>query len=435
MSSIEKTLAHIQALGRKFEGLLEAARAKGHGVAEKPAHGTALRERGAFGSNPGNLRMFVHVPERLPRLAPLVVALHGCGQTAADYDRGTGWSALADRLGFAVVFPEQQPANNPKNCFSWFLPGDIARDQGEALSIRQMVEHAITTFGVDRRKVFVPGVSAGGAMAAVMLATYPEVFAGGAIIAGLPYGSARSVQEAFEAMFTERSASARSLGDRVRLASGQQGPWPKISVWHGTADPIVKPSNAEGIVRQWTDVHGLPAAPSYVESIGDHTRRVWDDGNGDPVVEAFSISGMGHGVPLAVTMGEEAFGVPGPFFLDAGICSTRHIAGFWGLGEGVVAPSHAAALAPRPYQVPDRAHAAAAGAAGAGTGPAAASINLDARHDARGSLDPGRVIAEALKAAGLPAPALSTGQPVRRRVAAANSIIEAALTAAGLKRA
>src|ERR1700728_1920064 len=110
MSSIEKALAHIQALGRKFEGLLEAARAKGHGVAEKPAHGTALRERGAFGSNPGNLRMFVHVPERLPRLAPLVVALHGCGQTAADYDRGTGWSALADRLGFAVVFPEQQPA-------------------------------------------------------------------------------------------------------------------------------------------------------------------------------------------------------------------------------------------------------------------------------------------------------------------------------------
>ena len=97
--------------------------------------------------------MFAYAPEDMPPKAPLVIALHGCTQTSDEYDHGTGWSSLADSLGFAVVYPQQQPANNPKNCFSWFLPGDIARGHGEALSIKEMVEHAIATFAADRRKV------------------------------------------------------------------------------------------------------------------------------------------------------------------------------------------------------------------------------------------------------------------------------------------
>jgi len=171
----------------KFEGLLAAARKKAALARGAPARRpTRLRELTGFGANPGNLRMFAYAPKDLPPKAPLVIALHGCTQTAAEYDHGTGWSSLADSLGFAVVYPQQQPANNPKNCFSWFLPDDIARGHGEARSIREMVEYAIATFAADRRKVFVTGLSAGGAMASVMLATYPEVFAGGAIIAGLP---------------------------------------------------------------------------------------------------------------------------------------------------------------------------------------------------------------------------------------------------------
>ena len=166
---------------------------------------------------------------------PLVVALHGCTQTADSYDQGTGWSDLADRLGFILIFPEQQPANNPKNCFSWFLPADTARDSGEALSIRQMIAKAVEKFGVDRSRMFVTGLSAGGAMASVMLATYPEIFAGGAIIAGLPYGSASSVQEAFEAMFNDRAPSSRALGDHVRGASNHRGPVAEDigMAWHG----------------------------------------------------------------------------------------------------------------------------------------------------------------------------------------------------------
>src|SRR5262249_48576114 len=175
------------------------------------------------------------------------------------------------------------------------------------------------------------GLSAGGAMTSVMLATYPEVFAGGAIIAGLPYGCASSVEEAFEAMFQERSPSARALGDRVRAASRHHGPWPKVSVWHGSAAPMVKRSTAEDIGRHWSNVHGLSAAPSQEKKVDGLIRRIWNDATGNAIIEAFSIMGMTHGVPLATGKGNESCGASGPFFLNVGIASTNHIARFWGL--------------------------------------------------------------------------------------------------------
>ena len=167
------------------------------------AFGATTTEDVSFGSNPGNLRMFKFVPDGLPASRPLVVALHGCSQTASSYDDETGWTALAERLGFALLLPQQRQSlgsfatgNNVFGCFNWFLPGDISRDQGEALSIKQMIDTMKTDHGSDSTKVFVTGLSAGGAMTAVMLATYPEVFAGGAVIAGLPYHCAASASEA-----------------------------------------------------------------------------------------------------------------------------------------------------------------------------------------------------------------------------------------------
>lgn len=203
MAGIGFSLSRLRRLRDLFEQRLKAA--SGTSTLGPAARTNRLREVGSFGSNPGNLRMFAYVPDGVGLSAPLVVALHGCTQTAASYDQGTGWSHLADRLGFILIFPEQQATNNPKNCFTWFLPGDTTRDMGEALSIRQMIAQAAETFSVDRSRVFVTGVSVGGAMVSVMLATYPELFAGGAIIAGLPYGSASSVQEAFGNMVASSS--------------------------------------------------------------------------------------------------------------------------------------------------------------------------------------------------------------------------------------
>ena len=105
---------------------------------------------------------------------------------------------MADRFGFALLLPEQRRANNPNGCFTWFSAEDTSRECGEALSIRQMIERMVIDHGIDRSRIYVTGLSAGGAMTSVMLATYPEVFAGGAIVAGLPYGSAANVQEAFD---------------------------------------------------------------------------------------------------------------------------------------------------------------------------------------------------------------------------------------------
>src|SRR4029434_6198412 len=104
------------------------------------------------------------------------------------------------RYGFAVLLPEQQPSYNPTNWFSWFQPSDTMRGPRDAISTRQMVERATLDYGIDRRRVYVTGLSAGGAMTSVMLSTYPDVFAAGAIIAGLPYGAAANVQEAFASM-------------------------------------------------------------------------------------------------------------------------------------------------------------------------------------------------------------------------------------------
>jgi poly(hydroxyalkanoate) depolymerase family esterase len=289
---------------------------------------TELRD---FGSNPGELRALHHVPANLPPGAPLVVVLHGCTQTAAGYDRNSGWSRLADELGFAVLLPEQQRSNNPNLCFNWFSPGDSVRGGGEALSIRQMIAAMQSAYSTDPERLFVTGLSAGGAMTAVLLATYPELFAGGAVIAGLPFGTARSVPQALERMRGQRLPGAERLDELVRSASSHSGRWPTLSVWHGSADQTVSPDNAQALVDQWRGLHGLASEPDRVETIDGHRRRLWLGADRRPAIEEYRIAGMGHGTPLdtgAPGSVEEA----GPHMLEAGISSTRRIAEFWGIG-------------------------------------------------------------------------------------------------------
>jgi feruloyl esterase len=294
--------------------------------------------------------MFSHVPAGLPAKAPLLVVLHGCTQTAASFDSGSGWSTLADRYGFALLLPQQRASNNPKACFSWFQPQDTRRGQGEAASIRQMIAYLVDRHGLDSSRIFVTGLSAGGAMAASLLAAYPELFAGGAIVAGLPHGTASSVNEAFESMFQGRTRSAREWGDLVRAASSHRGPWPRVSVWHGSADTTVKASNADELVKQWTDVHGLPIRPDRTDRILGHQRDVWLGPDGSEVIESITIEGMAHGLPLAIAGEAEPHGKAGPFMLDVGIASSLHIAGFFGL-RGPVRPADERA-APRPPAAP-----------------------------------------------------------------------------------
>lgn len=283
-----------------------------------------------FGSNPGKLGAVIYAPPQLAKGSPLVVVLHGSSQDAESYDRGSGWSRLADEYGFALLFPEQQRGNNSKLSFNWFDLMHSKRDAGEPLSIRQMIEHVVSDLEIDPERIFVTGLSSGGAMACVMLATYPEVFAGGAVIGGLPYRTANTVLQAIVRMKGYGGPSDRQLGALVRDATSHNARWPAISVWHGDRDTTVDPSNAEAIVRQWQALHGAEGPPALTEEIDGHPRRVWRCPAGRDVIEAFRIADMGHGTPLDAN-GSNGCGAPGDFMLEVGVSSTRHIARFWGL--------------------------------------------------------------------------------------------------------
>jgi len=293
------------------------------------ADGGRLQPFVDFGQNPGNLTARSFVPDTLPARGALVVVLHGCTQTAAGYDQGSGWSELAERQGFALLYPEQARGNNPAGCFNWFGAAHVRRGGGEAMSIQQMIESAIERFDLDPRRVFVTGLSAGGAMALAMLTAYPELFAGGAIIAGLPYGVAHSVPEALDRMRGHGLPGAAALEAKVRGASDFTGPWPTLSVWQGDADRTVDAANAEAILSQWRGVHGLPETPLLREETDGVTRRAWRDEAGREVIESWTIAGMGHGTPIAAGPGGP--GIAGPYMLDVGLSSTQHIAAHWGL--------------------------------------------------------------------------------------------------------
>jgi poly(3-hydroxybutyrate) depolymerase len=188
---------------------------------------------------------------------------------------------------------------------------------------------------VDPRRIFVTGLSAGGAMTTVMLATYPEVFAGGAVIAGLPYGVASNVREALNGMLQSPSHSGSELGDLVRKASNHRGPWPKISVWHGSADRTVNPANADEIVKQWLDLHDLPSVAMSETNVDGYPRQVWWNAEGETVVECYTITDMAHGTPLGTAANDERYGSQGAFLIEAGISSSYHIADFFGLTEAI----------------------------------------------------------------------------------------------------
>ncbi|QFZ20203.1 extracellular catalytic domain type 1 short-chain-length polyhydroxyalkanoate depolymerase [Saccharothrix syringae] len=291
-----------------------------------PARAAGLQEVTGFGTNPGNLQMFRYVPDGLPPDRPVVVALHGCTQNAASYATGTGWTKLADQWRFSVVFPQQRSANNLNSCFNWFEPGDTRRGAGEALSIKQMVDRVKQD--VKASSAYVSGLSAGGAMTAVMLATYPDVFAGGGVVAGLPYGCATAVAQAFGCMNPGVNLTPAQWGDKVRAAYAG-GPRPKVSIWHGTADTTVVPANAGELVEQWTDVHGTDQTPDVSDTVAGYPHRVYGG-----VVELYQITGMGHGHPVDPGTGPTQCGTAGAYVLDVDICSAYHLARFWGITTG-----------------------------------------------------------------------------------------------------
>ncbi len=297
------------------------------------AVGAAPVEVTGFGSNPGALKLYKHVPPALPAGAPLVLVLHGCTQSAVDAVR-YGFDELADANGFLVGYPEQQTANNPLRCFNWAgeygNPANVTRGQGENLSIKQMVDKLVADHKVDPKRVFIVGFSAGAAEAVLAAATWPDVFAGAASMAGIPYNCTTTYAEVSGCQKPGKDFTAQAWGDRVRAAQkGFSGPWPRISIWQGSADTVVGIANRTQLAKQWTNVHGIPEAPSASDTVDGQKHDVWKNASGGVVVESYEIAGMDHGVPITA-----GCGTPGAYAYDKGICASRRIAEFFGVVAG-----------------------------------------------------------------------------------------------------
>lgn len=296
----------------------------------------SLTQVADFGKNPGALQMCVYVPSGLPAGRPLVVALHGCQQQAKDYGDGPGWTQLADEYHFALLLPQQTQPNNPMKCFNWFEPNDVKRHDatgttGEAASIWAMIQKMQTDYKTDPKQVYVTGLSAGGAMTAALLAAYPEVFQGGAIVAGVPYGCAQGMVDAFSCMNTGKNLSPQVWGDRVRAAASGHTAGdsvPKVVIWQGSADSVVKPMNAGELVDQWTNVLGIDQTPDKTDLVKGASYKGYADSSGKVLAEEYSIPGMDHGVSVDPSNG---CGKAAPYILDKGVCSSRLIVTFWGL--------------------------------------------------------------------------------------------------------
>jgi poly(hydroxyalkanoate) depolymerase family esterase len=257
-------------------------------------------------------RALVHPPAGVdPETAvPLVCMLHGCTQDAASFAAATLMNDAADRHAFVAVYPQQERGDNPRGCWNWFLPEHQARGAGEPASIAAIIRELIGTaspWTIDPRRVFVAGLSAGGAMAAILAAVYPDLFAAVAVHSGLSYRSATSMGAAFTAM--ARGAADPIAQGRAAHAAMRDLARPVPSmVIHGTADDTVAPVNADQVLEQSMTANGLAApetcdldiarpttsSQGHVNDGHTYTRCQWTDRRGALMHELLKVHGLGH---------------------------------------------------------------------------------------------------------------------------------------------
>ena len=269
----------------------------------RPAAGAAQPIEGSFVSRSlatpvGPLSYKVFTPAGEAKPTAMVVMLHGCSQDAADFAAGTGMNAVAQREGLLVVYPEQSRSANMSRCWNWFLAQNQGRDRGEAAAIAAVIQAEMTQHGIAPGRVLVAGLSAGGAMAAIMAEVYPELFGAVGIHSGLPVGAAHDMASAFSAM---RHGGAVAPSD-----TGPQASRVPTVVFHGDADSTVDPGNAVAIVaRIAARENGLKAETESGKATGGrgYLKTTGRDPEGRVRFESWSIKGAGHAWSGGATAG------------------------------------------------------------------------------------------------------------------------------------
>lgn len=268
-------------------------------VTAHSAAAATLTEVTNFGANPGNLRMYVYVPGSAQSNPAIVLAMHPCGGSGPGFYSSSEFASLADRYGFIVIYPS---ASKKSNCFdNWSDASKVRGGQTDPVSLMSMITYVEQQYHGDPNRVFATGSSSGAMMTNAMLALYPEVFKAGAAFMGVPFTCFPN-----EAAYQPGGNSApcvgktaQQWGDAVRNANpSYRGPWPRMQLWHGTADTVVAYAELEEEIKQWTNVHGLSQTPTSTDTPqSGWSRRRYADSTGAVKVEAYSIQGAGHSLP------------------------------------------------------------------------------------------------------------------------------------------
>jgi poly(hydroxyalkanoate) depolymerase family esterase len=251
-------------------------------------------------------RLYIPSLYRPEQAAPLLVMLHGCTQGAEEFAALTKMNRYAEQHGFLVLYPEQIRRANLKRCWNWFRPENQMRNEGEPLAIMEIVDDVRRHYHIDTDRIYVAGLSAGAAMAVILGATYPDIFAAVGLCAGVAYRAATSFSEALTAM-RRGTVRSRSHGYAAYQAMGQYRRVVPLIVFHGTADSTVAPINAAQIVAQWAHANrfaagGTTSSEPKLASTSDgmvsggrsYTRRVYEGFDGDEMIEMYLVNGMGH---------------------------------------------------------------------------------------------------------------------------------------------
>ena len=250
------------------------------------------RRRGEFVSrrysNAAGTREYkVYVPAtRSGEPLPLVVMLHGCKQDADEFAAATRMNALADAHGFIVVYPQQAGSANGSNCWNWFRPHDQARERGEPSLIAGITREVLVGYGADVHRVYVAGLSAGGAMAAIMAATYPDLYAAVGIHSGVVYSEAHDVSSAFAAMRGELH------GTRKPAEPFASRTLPTI-LFHGDDDKTVHPSNGDELIARATGTYARTTERGDASG-RSYTRTTHRDAVGRIVLDQWLVHGAAH---------------------------------------------------------------------------------------------------------------------------------------------
>lgn len=246
-----------------------------------------------FSSAAGSRDYKVYIPgHKHGRRRALIIMLHGCSQNPGDFALGTGMNLLAEEQGFIVVYPRQPVSANHSACWNWFNLKDQLRGEGEPSIIAGITRAVTADFDIDANRVYVAGLSAGGAMALIMSTTYPELYAATGVHSGLAYGSATDLPSAFAAMHGNTSAVSKA-----QRKNRPKGARVRTIVFHGESDRTVHPSNAGLIVADArASLIGATQETQHGRSAGGraYTRTLITDARGVVHVEAWAIAGLAH---------------------------------------------------------------------------------------------------------------------------------------------